>query len=109
MDEIQRLKLRRRRRQDALQTLLKIDDALAVLKSSFTEIEHLRSQLWYPWRWSRALAAIAGHARNASLLAEIASGVGAIRAEFYSLRISDERELQALESLQKPQTPIPTR
>jgi hypothetical protein len=114
MDEIRRLKLRRHRRQDALQTLVEIDDVLNVLKNSFAELERLQSQPWYfvvcPWLWSRSLAAIAGHARKASLLAEIVNRVETIRAEFHSLRVSDERELQVLESLQQSlKTPTPTR
>lgn len=114
MDELARLKLRRRRRQEMFQTLNRLDDTLRLLRDSFAEIDALQAHPWRsilrPWCWHQVLEAISRHARRASLLTEIGSGVEAIRAEFHSLRVSDERELQALEALQQSiKTPTPTR
>ncbi len=105
--EIDRLKLRRKRRQEALQALNEAEDRAKELLLALREIEELTREMqthrlrfiWNPKLRHQALAGIAKRAAKAPLLAEISIRVDAVRSEFMSLAHSDDRELKALEGL----------
>lgn len=113
MNEVDRLKQRRRRRQEAYQTLAQVDDFSTALLQAFqginARVEALRTRriffLFHPAQQNRLLAEIAEQTAKASLLAEVTNRVKAIRGEFSALQHSDERELKELGVIPHPPTP----
>ena len=105
MQELDRLKTRKRRRQEAFQALNEAEDRIKILQSTLAdigvrvqELQNWRSFL-RPWLRAQALAVIAGHLEKAPLLAEIATRVQGLRGEFSALAHSDQRELEELQAL----------
>lgn len=110
MEELARLKLRKKRRQAALQALNEVDDRIMGLASTLHKVEDLASGLKVrrflvlttPAPERAALLALCDGA--APLLEDIAARLESIRAEFASLAHSDDRERQELETLLKSHT-----
>lgn len=112
MDELQRLKQRRRRRQEAFTALGEIEDRLKSLALTFEQVEDLALTLkakrflfftTYPPERA-ALLTLADS--SVPLLEDIAIRVHAIQDEFSNLQHSDDRERIELEAIL---TPKPTR
>lgn len=91
MEELQRLRVRKRRRQACLEAISQVEDRLKQLE---------RVSLW---------RLIFDRKTTAKTLAEIAARCGAVRAEFLVLAASDEKERQSLEVLLKRSQPNPMR
>lgn len=87
MEELQRLKTRKRRRQACLVAITEVEDMLIQLQTVSI------------WRL------IFDRKGRAKMLAEIAVRCSALRDEFLVLAASDEKERHALEAIQVPSTP----
>jgi|GEM_PF-6449294 len=105
MDELARLKLRRRRRQEAFQALDEVDDRLKSLAGTLHQIEALAVDL----KVRRFLVFASPAPERAPLLAlcdgatplleDIGERVQSLRNEFQALKHSDDRERLELEAL----------
>lgn len=112
MDELSRLKLRKRRRQGCFQALDEVDDRLKSLSATLHQIEALAVDM----KARRFLVFASPVPERAPLLAlcdgatplleDISERVQVLRNEFQALKHSDDREWQELEALL---TPKPTR
>ncbi|GLH72053.1 hypothetical protein GETHLI_05550 [Geothrix limicola] len=116
MNELDRLRAKKRRRQAALQQIGEMEDRLQILKNSFQEIR--TRALTLQIRYSRfipdairfratskesLLKEISEISEKDALLDEIAGGLDSIRSEFLTLARTDEAELQELDALLKSQ------
>lgn len=107
MDELLRLKLRRKRRQEAFEALAKIDDATQALRLGCQAISEAAQDLkarrvyflLHPFRAFKRIATASNHAALVSELEAIESRVSELRNEFSNLQHSDEREMKELKAI----------
>lgn len=110
MDELARLRARRRRRQEAFQALDTITDSLQALQATLERIERLalelqkRRGLFIAPRVPESAYLLGLLDRANPALVQIFGRAQEIRAEFLSLAHSDDRERLALEALLNPPT-----
>lgn len=117
MDELGKLRAKKKRRQEALALLNEAEDRLQSLRAAFQGIETLASApkarrrqiLPDAFRFKAVakdaqLTEIADRAQQGQVLAEIADRLTAIRSEFLTLAHADEAVMKELESLIRSQT-----
>ena len=112
MDELSRLKLRKRRRQECFQALDEVADRIKALAATLHQIEALavdlkvRRFLVFASPAPERVPLLALCDGATPLLEEIGERVQALRNEFQALKHSDDRERSELEAIL---TPKPTR